>query len=126
MAGSCYDSVIDSSDTSGDSGTIDVDPASDSGLDGDGSSWCTGNDAPEAYLQVDFGEVKVVCAVAVQGEYTGSTKSITTSFKLSFATSEVSNEWTQYYEEGGNVRVSQVIKTLNCHCGSLHPGINLR
>ena len=45
--------------------------------------------------------------MAVQGEFAADHKLFSKSFKLSFATSEVSNEWTQYYEEGGNVRVSK-------------------
>ena len=105
--GSCYDLVIDSSDTTGDSGTYAFLPASDAVLDNaGGSAWCTANSAPDAYLQVDFGEVKVVCAVAVQGILNANNNGFSRSFKLSFATSEVSNEWTQYYEEGGNARVS--------------------
>ena len=107
LAGSCYDSVIDSSDTTGDGQTLSqLYPASDADLDAVGTAWCSLSFAPAAYLQVDFGEVKVVCAVAVQGIFNDNTQGFTKSFLLSFATSEVSSEWTQYYEEGGSVRVS--------------------
>ena len=105
MSGPCYDSVIDSSDTTADGQTSGLFPAVDADLDAVGKAWCTEAAAPDAYLQVDFGAVVVVCAVAVQGIVFASANGFTRSFKLSFATSVISNEWTQYYEEGGSVRV---------------------
>ena len=100
--------MIDSSDTTADAQTSpEPYSAANADLDAVGTAWCSSSFAPAAYLQVDFGEVKVVCAVAVQGVFVhDNQQGFIKSFLLSFATSEVSDEWTQYYEEGGSVRVS--------------------
>ena len=108
MTGSCYDSVIDSSDTTGDSSTVAGFPASNADLDDVGKAWCSSASDGDAYLQVDFGDIKVVCAVAVQGLSDDNGDVFPKSFKLSFATSEVSSVLAQFYEEGGAERVSWI------------------
>ncbi|XP_078352126.1 uncharacterized protein LOC144636802 [Oculina patagonica] len=101
---SCYDSTISFSATSGDSSTDASFPADDAILNDDDKAWCTTASAPNAYLQVDFGELNVVCAVAVQGLSDGSNNVFPTSFKLSFSYSDTDHEWADMYEEDGSVR----------------------
>ncbi len=105
IPGSCYDSTISFSATSGDSSTDALFPADDAILNDNDKAWCTTASAPDAYLQVDFGELNVVCAVAVQGLSDGSNNVFPTSFKLSFSYSNTDHEWTDMYEEDGSVRV---------------------
>ena len=108
LTGSCFDSVIDPSDTSGD-GSTEVDfPSSDAYLDNVGEAWCSSASSGNAYLQVDFGSLKVVCAIAVQGLSADGDEVFPTSFKLSFATSEISSVFAQFYREGGVERVSWI------------------
>lgn len=108
LTGPCYDSVIDPSDTSGDGSTEVGFPSSDAYLDNVGEAWCSSASSGNAYLQVDFGSLKVVCAIAVQGLSADGDEVFPTSFKLSFATSEISSVFAQFYREGGVERVSWI------------------
>ena len=109
MTGSCYDSVIDSSDTTGDSSTVAGFPASNADLDDVGKAWCSSASDGDAYLQVDFGDVKVVCAVAVQGLSDDNGDVFPKRFKLSFAYTDTDHEWAQFYQEGGIERVRCIV-----------------
>ena len=108
LTGPCYDSVINPSYRSGDSSTEVGFPSSDAYLDNIGEAWCSSASSGNAYLQVDFGSLKVVCAIAVQGLFADGDDVFPTSFKLSFATSEISSVLTQFYQEGGEERVSWI------------------
>ena len=112
LTGSCFDSVIDPSDTSGD-GSTEVDfPSSDAYLDNVGEAWCSSASSGNAYLQVDFGSLKVVCAIAVQGLSADGDEVFPTSFKLSFAYTDTDHEWAQFYKEGGVDRVRCISQRL--------------
>ena len=105
IAGSCYDSTISFSDTLGDGSTDPSLPAVDAVLNNNNKAWCTTASPPDAYLQVDFGDLYAVCAVAVQGLFDGINDVYPTSFKLSFAYDDIAHEWADMYEEDGSVRV---------------------
>ena len=105
FTGSCYDSVIDSSDTSGDGSTEVGFPSSDAHLDNVGEAWCSSASSGNAYLQIDFGSLQVECAIAVQGLSADGDDVFPTSFKLSFAYTDTDHEWAQFYKEGGIDRV---------------------
>lgn len=109
VAGSCYDSTISFSDTSGDENTDPLFPASNAMLNLDNSAWCTTSSASSAYLQVAFGSIKVVCGVAVQGLSDENGDVFATSFKLSFAYTDADQEWAQFYEEDGIEKVGCIL-----------------
>ena len=108
LTGPCYDSVISPSYTSGDSDTEGDFPSSDAYLDNVGEAWCSSASSGNAYLQVNFGSLKVVCAIAVQGLSADGDDVFPTSFKLSFATSEIPSVLAEFYQEGGEERVSWI------------------
>ena len=94
---------------SSDSGTIAGYPATDGILDVELDAWCTTSSYPDAYLQIDFGDLHVVCAVSVQGRYTGSASgpnSFATKFKLAFAIGNT-DVW-NFYEEDSEDRVREL------------------
>lgn len=94
---------------SSDIGTIGGYPATDGFLDAELDAWCTTSSYPDAYLQIDFGELHVVCAVSVQGRYTGSASgpnSFVTKFKLAFAIGNT-DVW-NFYEEDSEDRVREL------------------
>lgn len=105
MTGSCYDSEIDSSDTEGDGSTEADYPAEDADLDDVGEAWCSSASSGNAYLQVDFGSLKVVCAIAVQGLSDDSGDVFPTTFKLKFSYTNTAYGWAQFYEEDDTERV---------------------
>lgn len=109
--------MIDSSDTRGDGSTEVEYPAANADLDDVGEAWCSSASSGNAYLQVDFGSLKVVCAIAVQGLSDDSGDVFPTKFKLSFATSEISSVLTQFYQEGGEDRVSSISIASNRFVG---------
>ena len=108
LTGSCYDSVIYRSDTSGDGSTEVGFPSSDAYLDNVGEAWCSSASSGNAYLQIDFGGLKVVCAIAVQGLSADGDDLFPKRFKLSFAYTDTDHEWAQFYKEGGRERVRSI------------------
>lgn len=111
IAGACYDSPISFATTSGSGNTNPSFPTSNAVLNLDNTAWCT-TSTSSSYLQIDFGSLKVVCAIAVQGLYDGSDDVFSTSFKLSFAYTDTDHEWAQFYEEGGMERVRCISERL--------------
>ena len=108
MTGPCYDSVINPSYRSGDSSTEVGFPSSDAYLDNVGEAWCSSASSGNAYLQIDFGGLKVVCAIAVQGLSADGDDLFLKRFKLSFAYTDTDHEWAQFYKEGSRERVRSI------------------
>ena len=77
-------------------------------MDRENQAWCTDNSYPAAYLEIDFVDLNVVCAISVQGRYTGSSagdNTFATKFKVAFAIAQ--NDVWEFYQEDGIDRVSR-------------------
>ena len=103
----CFSQDIPFQFVSGDDGTLPGFPSSDFSFYVENQAWCTDNSYPNAFFEIDFGDLYVVCAVGIRGRYTGSTaedNTFTTKFKLAFA---IANDevWNFYEEPDGNDRV---------------------
>ena len=101
----CFSRDIPFQSVSSDDGTLQ--DYSNANFYQENQAWCTDYSYPNAYFQIDFGDLYVVCAVGIIGRYTGSTaadNTFTTKFKLAFA---IANDevWNFYEEPDGNDRV---------------------
>ena len=77
-------------------------------MDREEQAWCTDNSYPDAYLEIDFVDLSVVCAISVQGRYTGwsaEDNTFATKFKVAFAIAQT-DVW-EFYQEDGIDRVSK-------------------
>ena len=72
-----------------------------------GFGWCSKNRKKGAWLQVDLGKATEVCAVATQGDNSGT--KWTTDFKLSFSSD--GSKWTTYKDKNGAEEVR-----FHCTC----------
>jgi len=72
-----------------------------------GFGWCSKHRKKDAWLQVDLGKATEVCAVATQGDNSGT--KWTTDFKLSF--SPDGSKWTTYKDKNGAEEVR-----FHCTC----------
>ena len=103
--GNCFDNII--SDVSYTATSTDPGHSpSDAVLDNDGG-WCTSQNPPNEFLEVEFGHLYDVCGIVLQGFKNESVDSFTTKYMLSF--SKVRPAWSYLQDISHSPEVNETL-----------------